>query len=49
MGVLKLDRPVPQLASGRQDVSFDCAFAGAPAVDVTFRTRGQAEPVLPAR
>jgi hypothetical protein len=50
-GVLTLDRPVPQLASGRQDVSFDCAFAGdgAPIVDVTFRTRGAAEAVQPSR
>ncbi len=48
-GVVRLDRPAPQLARGKQDVSFECAFAGAPAVDVTFRTRGAAEPVLPAR
>jgi hypothetical protein len=47
-GVIALDRPVPQLARGRQDVSFECAFDGAAAVDVTFRTRGTAEPVLPA-
>jgi hypothetical protein len=47
-GVIKLDRPVPQLAGGRQDVSFDCAFDGAPGVEVTFRTRGAAEPVRSA-
>jgi len=46
-GVIKLDRPVPQLAPGRQDVSFECAFDGAPVVDVTFKTRGEAEPVRP--
>jgi hypothetical protein len=46
--VIKLDRSVPQLVQGTQDVSFDCAFDGAPAVDVTFRTRGEAEPVRPA-
>ncbi len=49
-GVVKQDRPVPQLAAGRQDVSFECAFAGdaPPVVDVTFRTRGEAEPVRPS-
>ncbi len=49
-GVVKLDRPVPQLAAGRQDVSFECAFAGdaPPVVDVTFRTRGEAEMVRPS-
>jgi hypothetical protein len=46
--VIKLDRSVPQLVRGTQDVSFECAFDGAPAVDVTFRTRGEAEPVRPA-
>ena len=47
--VIALKRPVPQLARGKQDVSFECAFAGdtPPVVDVTFRTRGEAEPVLP--
>jgi hypothetical protein len=44
-GVIRLDRQVPQLARGKQDVSFECAFDGAPAVDVTFRTRGAEEPV----
>jgi hypothetical protein len=43
--VIKLGRPVPQLAPGRQDVSFECAFDGAPVVDVTFKTRGEAERV----
>jgi hypothetical protein len=48
-GVTRLDRPAPMLAAGRQEVSFDCAFAGdtPPVVDVTFRTRGTAEPVMP--
>ena len=50
-GVIKLDRPAPRLAAGRQDVWFVCAFAGdaAPTVDVTFRTRGDAEAVRPVR
>jgi hypothetical protein len=47
-GVIKLDRPAPQLTPGKQDVSFECAFDGAPVVDVTFRTRGEAEPVRSA-
>jgi len=48
-GVTRLDRPAPMLAAGRQEVSIDCAFAGdtPPVVDVTFRTRGTAEPVRP--
>jgi len=49
--VAKIDRPVPQVAPGRQEVAFECAFAGdpPPLVDVTFRTRGSAEPVRPPR
>jgi hypothetical protein len=49
MAVTRLERPAPQLAAGRQDVSFECAFAGdtPPVVDVTFRTRGEPEPVRP--
>jgi hypothetical protein len=43
--VLKLDRPIPELAPGRQDVSFECAFDGAPVVEVTFTTRGEPEAV----
>jgi hypothetical protein len=48
---VRLDRPVPQLAPGRQDLSFECAFAGdaPPVVDVTFRTRGEPEPARPPR
>jgi hypothetical protein len=38
--------PVPRLEPGRHRVTFDCATSeGAPVVDVTFRTRGAAEPV----
>ena len=50
-GVAKLDRAVPQLLPGRQDVSFECTFAGdtPPNVDVTFRARGEAEPVRATR
>jgi hypothetical protein len=38
---------VPRLATGAHTVGFDCTFSGdpTPAVDVTFRTRGAAEPV----
>ena len=45
--VIAPKRPVPQLARGKQDASFECAFAGdTPTVvdAVTFRTRGEAEP-----
>ncbi len=39
----------PTLPGGTSVVGFDCAFSGAPRVDVTFRTRGGAEPVTPSR
>jgi hypothetical protein len=39
--------PAPRLAPGTHTIVFDCAFSGdaAPAIEVTFRTRGAAEMV----
>jgi|WetSurMetagenome_2_1015567.scaffolds.fasta_scaffold09149_4 hypothetical protein len=46
-GIALPSRPAPSLEPGRHGVAFDCAFSPmpAPAVEVTFRTRGAAEPV----
>jgi len=48
-GVVRPGRPIPRLAPGKQEVSFDCAFTGDPpsVVEVTFRTRGPADTVRP--
>jgi hypothetical protein len=47
-GTVAAAGPIPTLASGAHTVTFDCAVTGdtPPRVEVTFRTRGSAEPVV---
>jgi hypothetical protein len=43
--------PIPRVSGGTHAIVFDCSFSGEPVprVEVTFRTRGAAEPVAIAR
>jgi hypothetical protein len=50
-GTVSAEDPVPRLTTGPHTIAFDCRFSGdtPPRVEVTFRTRGTAEPVTAAQ